>query len=228
MHCDMPQPCAFPAHFPNRMHACIQHLRLSCRVRLNIWDVGGQATLRPYWQNYFERTDALLWVRHLLSPCSPAQTCRTPVPTWHAPTDCQRESSTSQVVDSADTERLRVCREELQQLLKEEKLAGATLLILANKQDLPGALSAAEIKKVILAAKCGRHDRGQEWCMRSLCGPDFTLASSTRYLCTCSSGDVRQKWMVWGPGHGAEGIWHAALEDFGVQCRHWRGPTDRL
>ena len=35
---------------------------LLCRVRLNIWDVGGQATLRPYWQNYYERTDALLWV----------------------------------------------------------------------------------------------------------------------------------------------------------------------
>ena len=25
-------------------------------------DIGGQATLRPYWQNYFERTDALIWV----------------------------------------------------------------------------------------------------------------------------------------------------------------------
>ena len=53
-----------------------------------------------------------------------------------------------QVVDSADKERLRICKEELQRLLKEEKLAGATLLILANKQDLPGALTAAEIKKV--------------------------------------------------------------------------------
>ena len=56
-----------------------------------------------------------------------------------------------QVVDSADKERLRVCRDELQRLLKEEKLAGATLLILANKQDLPGALSAADIKQVALA-----------------------------------------------------------------------------
>lgn len=33
-------------------------------------------------------------------------------------------------------------------LLKEERLAGATLLVLANKQDLPGALSAQEIKDV--------------------------------------------------------------------------------
>ena len=25
-------------------------------------DVGGQKTLRSYWRNYFERTDALIWV----------------------------------------------------------------------------------------------------------------------------------------------------------------------
>ncbi|KAK3168331.1 ADP-ribosylation factor-like protein 2 [Lepraria neglecta] len=30
--------------------------------RLNIWDVGGQKTLRSYWRNYFEKTDALIWV----------------------------------------------------------------------------------------------------------------------------------------------------------------------
>jgi ADP-ribosylation factor-like protein 2 len=27
-----------------------------------VWDVGGQRSLRPYWRNYFERTDALVWV----------------------------------------------------------------------------------------------------------------------------------------------------------------------
>ena len=25
-------------------------------------DVGGQRTLRPYWRNYFEQTDAIAWV----------------------------------------------------------------------------------------------------------------------------------------------------------------------
>ncbi|KAF3273590.1 hypothetical protein TWF970_008955 [Orbilia oligospora] len=29
--------------------------------KLNIWDVGGQKTLRSYWRNYFEKTDALIW-----------------------------------------------------------------------------------------------------------------------------------------------------------------------
>ena len=39
------------------------------------------------------------------------------------------------------------CRAELHGLLKEEKLAGASLLILANKQDVPGALSAQQIEQ---------------------------------------------------------------------------------
>jgi ADP-ribosylation factor-like protein 2 len=30
--------------------------------QLNIWDIGGQETLRSYWRNYFENTDAILWV----------------------------------------------------------------------------------------------------------------------------------------------------------------------
>ena len=29
---------------------------------LNCWDVGGQQTIRSYWRNYFEQTDALIWV----------------------------------------------------------------------------------------------------------------------------------------------------------------------
>lgn len=33
-----------------------------CSYTLNVWDVGGQRTLRPYWRNYFEATDAVVWV----------------------------------------------------------------------------------------------------------------------------------------------------------------------
>ena len=49
------------------------------------------------------------------------------------------------VVDSADRMRLQDCRDELAALLTQEKLAGASLLVCANKQDLPGALTGAEI-----------------------------------------------------------------------------------
>merc|ERR1711988_1897531 len=82
--------------------------------RLNLWDVGGQKTIRSYWRNYFEETDGVVWV-----------------------------------VDSADVRRLEDCRQELHDLLRQEKLAGASLLVLANKQDLAGALQASEIQKVL-------------------------------------------------------------------------------
>lgn len=52
------------------------------------------------------------------------------------------------VVDCADKRRMKACCDELHILLEEERLAGATLLILANKQDLPGALSSQEISEV--------------------------------------------------------------------------------
>jgi GTPase SAR1 family protein len=30
--------------------------------KLNMWDIGGQKTIRPYWRNYYEQTDALVGV----------------------------------------------------------------------------------------------------------------------------------------------------------------------
>lgn len=35
---------------------------INFRFKLNIWDVGGQKSLRSYWRNYFESTDGLIWV----------------------------------------------------------------------------------------------------------------------------------------------------------------------
>ncbi|RPD62109.1 GTP-binding protein [Lentinus tigrinus ALCF2SS1-7] len=84
------------------------------KYTLNIWDVGGQRTLRPYWRNYFEQTDALVWV-----------------------------------VDSGDRMRMQDCKEELHSLLLEDRLAGASLLIFANKQDIQGSMSSAEIRDAL-------------------------------------------------------------------------------
>lgn len=52
------------------------------------------------------------------------------------------------VVDSADARRLADCARELKSLLREERLAGATLLVLANKSELPGALPVTQIREV--------------------------------------------------------------------------------
>ena len=49
------------------------------------------------------------------------------------------------VVDSNDRERMSECRDELHHVMKDKELEGCILLVLANKQDLPNALSVDEI-----------------------------------------------------------------------------------
>ena len=41
---------------------CLVVFSLHFSFQLNIWDVGGQKSLRSYWRNYFESTDGLIWV----------------------------------------------------------------------------------------------------------------------------------------------------------------------
>lgn len=60
------------------------------------------------------------------------------------------------VVDSADARRLQDCAQELANLLREERLAGATLLVLANKQDVVGALTPDRIQQVLGLGAMGR------------------------------------------------------------------------
>ncbi|KAL3900406.1 MAG: hypothetical protein SGCHY_001359 [Lobulomycetales sp.] len=93
------------------------------KYKLNIWDVGGQKSIRGYWRNYYEKTDGLIFV-----------------------------------IDSADREdRLLDCKAELDALLQEERLAGASLLILANKQDLPAALPLEQISERLQLDKIKTH-----------------------------------------------------------------------
>ena len=30
--------------------------------KLNVWDIGGQKAIRPYWKNYYENTDGMVFV----------------------------------------------------------------------------------------------------------------------------------------------------------------------
>lgn len=52
-------------------------------------------------------------------------------------------------MDSTDRARLADTSAELNELLLEERLAGASLLVLANKQDLIGALSPEAIEEAL-------------------------------------------------------------------------------
>ena len=82
----------------------------SSGFKLNVWDIGGQRTIRPYWRNYFENTDALVYV-----------------------------------IDSADESRLVEAKDELLKLTAEDTLAGVSVLVFLNKQDLMNAQDAGEI-----------------------------------------------------------------------------------
>lgn len=53
------------------------------------------------------------------------------------------------VVDSADKDRIGISKDELLYMLREEELAGAVLLVLANKQDIEGCLSVAEVHQAL-------------------------------------------------------------------------------
>lgn len=69
------------------------------------------------------------------------------------------------VVDSNDRERIAEAEKELANMLKEDELRDAVLLVFANKHDLPNAMSAAELTdKLSLNALRGRH-----WYIQSTC-----------------------------------------------------------
>lgn len=53
------------------------------------------------------------------------------------------------VVDSGDRHRLTLVKEELDTVLEQERLAGASLLVLANKSDLEGALGKDAIAETL-------------------------------------------------------------------------------
>lgn len=75
------------------------------------------------------------------------------------------------VVDSNDRDRIEEAEEELQKMLNEEELRDAVLLVFANKQDLPNAMTASELteklglrslvgRKWFIQAACATHGQG--------------------------------------------------------------------
>lgn len=69
------------------------------------------------------------------------------------------------VVDSNDRERVSEAEKELANMLQEDELRDAVLLVFANKQDLPNAMSATE-----LTDKLGLNSvRGRRWYIQSTC-----------------------------------------------------------
>merc|ERR1711865_523649 len=71
------------------------------------------------------------------------------------------------VVDSNDSDRIDAARDELHRMLNEDELRDAVLLVFANKQDLPNAMSAAE-----MTDKLGLHGLRpsyRQWYIQACC-----------------------------------------------------------
>ena len=83
-------------------------------LKFQVWDLGGQTSIRPYWRCYYSNTDAVIYV-----------------------------------VDSADRDRVGISKQELVSMLEEEELKNAILVVLANKQDIEGAMSVTEVRKIL-------------------------------------------------------------------------------
>ncbi|CAK9292054.1 unnamed protein product [Gordionus sp. m RMFG-2023] len=83
-------------------------------IKFQVWDLGGQTSIRPYWRCYYSNTDAVIYV-----------------------------------VDSADKDRMGISKQELISMLEEEELKTALLLVLANKQDIEGALKPSEVAETL-------------------------------------------------------------------------------
>jgi ADP-ribosylation factor 1/2 len=69
------------------------------------------------------------------------------------------------VVDSNDVDRISEVAETLQETLQYDDLKNASVLILANKQDLPQAASASQ-----LVDRLRLHNVQQDWYIQASCG----------------------------------------------------------
>ena len=87
---------------------------------LQLWDCGGQDSLRPYWRHYIAGSHGLIFV-----------------------------------VDSADHARTASLKEEFTTIVQDPQCAAAAILVLANKQDIPGHMGQDEIAEVLgIASTC--------------------------------------------------------------------------
>lgn len=116
---------------------------------LHLWDLGGQETLRSMWPRYYAESHLILYVIDSSSRERLAESMRVldemaSDPALAAPVDAAREPSTRNargVGDDDDHD-----HDDREDDLETGQLA-IPILIVANKQDVEGALEVAEVKE---------------------------------------------------------------------------------
>merc|ERR1712066_341615 len=106
-------------------------------LKFTVWDVGGQDKIRPLWRHYYQNTHTIIFVV--------------------GSNDRERIDDSSGSDNSA--------KEELHRMLAEPELRDAVLLVFANKQDLPNAMSVNEVTE-----RLGLNQlRNRQWYIQSTC-----------------------------------------------------------
>jgi len=106
-------------------------------ISFTVWDVGGQDKIRPLWRHYYQNTQGIIFV-----------------------------------VDSNDRDRIddsrgheNSAKEELHRMLGEDELRDAVLLVFANKQDLPNAMTVNEVTESLGLNQL----RQRQWYIQATC-----------------------------------------------------------
>ena len=109
-------------------------------VKFNVWDVGGQDKIRPLWRHYFSGKHPTSSNKTYLYSDHPL----TRKPPFLYETGTQ---GLIFVIDSNDRARIDEARQELHRIILDREMKEALLLVFANKQDIPGAMSPQEVQE---------------------------------------------------------------------------------
>eukprot|EP00960_Hanusia_phi_P050086 759983-Hanusia_phi.AAC.3 len=113
------------------------------------------------------------------------------------------------VVDSADQERINICKDELLAMLDEDELKDAALCVFANKQDLPGAMSAAQVSLPLISRyslfadichQRGGPDRGTRLALFNACWQEVVGETAGRALHGLTARRVVTAFCRWSSG----------------------------
>lgn len=120
-------------------------------IKFQVWDLGGQSTIRPYWRCYYPNTDAIIFVvdsadterleiaraelHAMLEVCTVCTRAYARPNAWQA-CICLRAA-------------LALPRHRTTLPLQEADLEKSILLVFANKQDMKGALKAPAISEAL-------------------------------------------------------------------------------
>ncbi|XP_077301321.1 ADP-ribosylation factor-like 5 [Arctopsyche grandis] len=106
--------------------------------------------------------EEVIWknIRFIMWDLGGQQSLRAAWTTYYTNSEC-----VIMVIDSTDRARLSVSRDELKRMLSHEELSHSCLLVFANKQDIKGSMTAAEISQELHLTSIKR----QQWHIQPCC-----------------------------------------------------------